>query len=333
MGLPTIASGALRKLVTYAGRIGIDRATILSELGVAAAVLDDPDARVPIAHVHAVWSKLIAHVPAADAQFAGEPYTPADYGLVGFVVMTSATIDEALDHFIRYIGLWTDEPRFSRDGSTVRLVYRHAFPDTVGLRLATESAFIEIVHAARMLTRSELVPREVRFVHPMPRDPAGHRTFFGRDVEFGAPSHELVFRDEDLALPLVHAAPELVAYLKAAANQALARRGGDPASPLEMARTIIAEEISRKVPSIESVAKQLAISPRTLRRRLADANTSFRELLDETRAELARGYVRDRRIPLAEVAFLLGFSEPSTFHRAFKRWTQMTPAEWRARSG
>jgi len=74
----------------------------------------------------------------------------------------------------------------------------------------------------------------------------------------------------------------------------------------------------------------MATSTRTLRRRLDDSGTSFRELLDATRAELARTYVRDRRMPLAEVAFMLGFSEASTFHRAFKRWTKMTPAAWRA---
>ena len=86
------------------------------------------------------------------------------------------------------------------------------------------------------------------------------------------------------------------------------------------------------VPTLEQVAKRLATSERTLRRRLEEGGTSFRNLLDETRAELARSYVRDRRLPLTEVAFLLGFSEPSAFHRAFKRWTDTTPSAWRQRA-
>jgi AraC-like DNA-binding protein len=333
MAVPTIASGVLRKMLTYCDKIGLDRATLLAELEVAGSMLDDPDGRLPITKLHAAWERVLAQVPSvADAQFIGEPYTPGEYGLVGFVVMTSATVDEALGHFVRYIGLWTDEPVFTHDGPTIRAAYRHRFPDCVGLRMATESAFIEIVHGARLLTRKHTVPRAVRFAHRAPSDTSGHTAFFGCDVQFEAPVHELELQPEDLALPLPLADPQLGAFLREAANRALARREVDTSSMIERARTIIAEELARSVPSIEAVARKLAISARTLRRRLAESGTSFRELLDETRAHLAQSYVRNRRIPLAEVAFLLGFSEPSTFHRAFKRWTQTTPAEWRERS-
>lgn len=333
MTVPTIASGALRKMLGYGSKIGLDRAAVLAELDLAASVIDDPDGRVPITKLHTLWDRLLARAPStADAQFTGNPYTPGEYGLVGFVVMTSATVDEALGHFVRYIGLWTDEPLFTRDGATVRAVRRHRFPDCVGLRMATESAFIEIVHGARLLTRAHTVPRAVQFAHRAPADTAAHAAFFGCEVRFDAPANELEFHAEDLALPLPLADPQLGAFLRDAANRALARREVDTTSVIEQARTIITEDLSRSVPSIEDVARKLAISARTLRRRFAEHGTSFRELLDETRAHLARGYVCNRTIPLAEVAFLLGFSEPSTFHRAFKRWTQTTPVEWRERA-
>lgn len=332
MAVPTIATGVLRKMLVYCDKIGIDRATLLSELDVTASTLDDPDDRLPIAKLHVAWEHVLARVPSvAHAQFIGERYALGEYGLVGFVVMTSATVAEALGHFVRYIGLWTDEPVFAVDGATVRATYRHPFPDCIGLRMATESAFIEIIHGARLLTRERTVPRAVRFAHAAPSDTSGHTAFFGCDVQFDAPAHELELHAKDLALALPLADPQLGAFLREAANRALARREVDTSSMIERARTIIAEELARSVPSIEVVARKLAISARTLRRRLAESGTSFRELLDETRAHLAQSYVRDRRIPLAEVAFLLGFSEPSTFHRAFKRWTRTTPAEWRER--
>jgi AraC-like DNA-binding protein len=114
------------------------------------------------------------------------------------------------------------------------------------------------------------------------------------------------------------------------ASDALAKRQG-PASPLDRVREILAEELQTGEPKLERVAQRLATSERSLRRRLEEAGTSFRALLDETRAELARTWVADRRVPLSEIAFLLGFSEPSAFHRAFKRWTGSTAAAWRAR--
>jgi AraC-like DNA-binding protein len=333
MAEPTIASSVLRKMLVACAKVGLDRTTLLADLDVAASTLDDPDARIPITKIHATWERLLAHAPrAVDVQFHGDPYTPGEYGLVGFVVMTSATVDEALGQFVRYVGLWTDEPLFTRDGATVRATRRHRYPDSVGVRMATESAFIEIIQGARWVTREHVVPRAVRFAHRAPSDTSGHTAFFGCDVEFDAPANELELHAKDLALPLPLADPKLGAFVRDAASQALARRGGDATSIIERARTIIAEELARNVPSIEVVARKLAVSARTLRRRLAEDGTSFRELLDETRAHLARGYVRNRQIPLAEVAFLLGFSEPSTFHRAFKRWTRTTPAEWRGRT-
>ena len=332
MAVPTIASGALRKLVTHAAdELAIDPTALLAELAIEPAALADPDHRVPIATLHAAWNVVVARVPRADGAVLGaERYAVGDYGLVGFVAMASATLDEAFDHFVRYSGLWTDEPKFARAGTTVRATYRHAFPDSPGKRLGTEAAFTEIIQSARLLTQLRITPRAVRFTHQAPKDVAAHTAFFGVDVVFGAPENALELRAEDLALPLPRADAQLGAFLREAANKALAQRDGAPESLLDRARAIIAEELARGVPSIDVVARKLATSSRTLRRRLEESGTSFRELLDATRAELARSYVRDRKMPLAEVAFMLGFSEPSTFHRAFKRWTSMTPAAWRA---
>ena len=333
MAVPTIASGALRKLLAHAAdELAIDHAALLDELAIDPAALADPDHRVPIATLHAAWNAVVARVPRADGAVLGaERYAVGDYGLVGFVVMTSATLDEACDHFVRYIGLWTDEPRFTRAGATVRASYRHEFADSPGKRLGTEAAFTEIVQSARLLTQRRIAPRAVRFTHQAPADVSAHAAFFGVDVTFGAAENALELHAEDLALPLPRADAQLGAFLRDAANKALAQRDvAAEESMLDRARAIIAEELARGVPAIDVVARRLATSSRTLRRRLEEHGTSFRELLDATRAELARSYVRDRKMALAEVAFMLGFSEPSTFHRAFKRWTKMTPAAWRS---
>ena len=102
---------------------------------------------------------------------------------------------------------------------------------------------------------------------------------------------------------------------------------------MEQLRRAIGEALRTGVPSLAELASALGTSERTLRRRLGEHGWSYRALLDATRMDLARCYVRDRGLPLAEVAFLLGFSEPSAFHRAFKRWAGMTPREFREQRG
>ena len=328
MAVPTIASGALKKLVTTASARGADADALLRAAGVTSEVLDDADARVPITGLHAAWNRWLETHPETEVATT-TAYAPSDYGIVGFVVMSSATLVEGLGHLVRYIGLWTDDPAFVREGSTVRFVYRHPFADSAGRRRATEAAPIEMIHGARLLTRSRVVPREVRFAHAAPDDVAPYAEFFGCAVHFGAEDHALVFRDEDLALPLANADAQLGAFLRRHAEGALAKRNKED-SPLDGVRRILAEELQRGVPAIDVVAARLATTERTLRRRLEREKTTFRALLDETRADLARAYVADASMPLAEVAFMLGFSEPSAFHRAFKRWTRTTPAAFRA---
>ena len=131
MAVPTIASGALRKMLAHARDYGISPAELLAAIDVEPGLADDPDARVPIEKLHAAWNVLLARTPRGDgAVLSAEHYTPGDYGLVGFVVMTSATFSDAFDQFVRYSALWTDEPAFVRADATVRLVHRHRFPDS-----------------------------------------------------------------------------------------------------------------------------------------------------------------------------------------------------------
>jgi AraC-like DNA-binding protein len=331
MAVPTIASPVLRGMLDAVAREGGDPAAIAREAELDMAAVDDRDARIPLPCLHAAWEAVLRRAPRVGAGVAGvQSYSPSDYGLVGFVAMNSATLGEGLEHVVRYSGLWTDEPVMSLAGSTLSLVYRTRFPDRLGLRVATEATLAEIVHGARVLTATHIVPREVGFSHAAPDDVSVHTAFFGCAVRFSAPRTAMVLRREDLALPLGKADPKLGAFLREMANQALAKRASEP-SPLDRIREVIAEELVRGEPSLERVAKRMATSGRTLRRRLEENGTTFRALLDAARADLARSYVQDRRISLSEVAFMLGFSEPSAFNRAFKRWTDTTPAAWRAR--
>jgi AraC-like DNA-binding protein len=304
---------------------------IAAEVGLDRAIVDDPDGRVPHAQLYALWEAVVARAPRADLPLLGaKHYEPSDYGLVGFVAMNSPTLGEALSQVVRFLGLWTDDPslRLRPDGALV-VTYRARPADRMGLRCTAEAMLAEVLHGSRMVAQTMLVPIEVRFAHPAPPDTAAHVAYLGGPVRFDCESCEMILRAEDLALPLPKADPQLGAFLHKAASEALDRRGPID-GPSDQLRALIADELQRGVPALDDLARRMGTTERTLRRRLEENGTSFRALLDETRADLARGYIRDRR-PLAEVAFLVGFTDPSTFHRAFKRWTGTTPKAWRDR--
>jgi len=331
--VPSIASGAIRRLFETLREVGIDPAPIAEEAGLALELADDPDRRIPLETLHTLWEAALRRAPRTDGALLGaERYRPGDYGLVGFVCMNSATAGEALGHAVRYARLWTDDPQLRLDESgTVHLRYRTSFPDRLGVRCATEATLAELVHGARLVTSAAIAPVEVWFAHPGPHDRSPHERFFGCPVRFRAGSTGMRFLPEVLATPLPFADAQLGAFLRKLANEALARQTGSAASPLDQVRELCAEELHRGLPSLGTIAHRLGVGERTLRRRLQDEGATFRGLLEETRARLARSYVLDRRLPLGWVALLLGFSEPSAFHRAFKRWHGETPAAYRSR--
>ena len=333
---PTIASGAVAKLLATLPVLGLDPHTVCDEIGFDASACAHigTDARVPLSVLHALWEVVIARVPRADlALVVADRYDPGDYGLVGFVAIASPSLGEALAQVARYIRLWTDEPgiHLHSDGR-LELAYHAPLGDRPGLHRATEATLAELLHAARRVMQRHLVPREVRFRHPPP-EPAGRDVFaayFGAPVCFDAPTTEMLLSAEDLARPLPRMDAQLCGFLRQMASDALKVRG-TPDALLDQMRRIIGEELPRGLPGVDVVARRIGMSGRTLRRRLEAEGTTFREVIDRTRAEMAESYVRDRRLPLSEVAFLLGFSEPSAFTRAFKRWTDSTPGAWRQR--
>jgi AraC-like DNA-binding protein len=150
-------------------------------------------------------------------------------------------------------------------------------------------------------------------------------------VRFSAPSNRFTFASDLLTLPIAKADATLCAVLDRHAEELLAKYPPRD-SLVEKVQSIIANEFRGGDPSLERVADQLGLTPRTLQRKLHELGTSHNELLDQMRRQLAMRYLREPEMAICEVAYLLGFSESSSFHRAFKRWTGVTPREFREHS-
>ncbi|MAS93717.1 MAG: AraC family transcriptional regulator [Verrucomicrobiales bacterium] len=154
---------------------------------------------------------------------------------------------------------------------------------------------------------------------------------YGCPIVFGAKRNAIVFRTSDLDLPFITYNEELVKLLSEQLDQEIEAREAE-LGVREQVKRALKHSIAGKRPSREEVAKHLHLSLRTLQRRLQEAGVTFKQLVQDTRADLARQYLTDRSLELSEVAFLLGYEDPNSFIRAFQDWEGTSPGAWRERN-
>jgi AraC-like DNA-binding protein len=172
------------------------------------------------------------------------------------------------------------------------------------------------------------MPVHVTLQRPEPADKTAYADMFGPSIEYAAPAHRLSFDATLVNTRLATAHPELARLNDQTVIDYLARY--ERSNLTMQVRARIIEQLPDGRPSQEHIAQTLNTSLRSLQRRLKDEETNFKSLLNETQQELALQYIRDSSRTLGEIAYLLGFSEPSNFTRAFKRWTGKSPGEFRS---
>lgn len=302
----------------------------LVELGIDVPSLAQPERMVPASFVYAHLERV--HRRGNFEAFAvalAEAHTLAAMGPVGFSLKAAGTVREALHCLERYQTLAQTVAHFEvvEEPPLAYWRERRHGPLCLGNLLATEVTVLITCTAARSLVPS-FVPSWAQLRRPdAPLD--RYRAFLGCPVETGHPIGQVAFAASYLELEPPHGDPELHAYL----TQLL-----EAQRRTQSARPGIAEEIRRALPprlsqgqaELGDVAKALKVSVRTLQRRLAEEGLNYSGILDELRHELALGYLRDPALSAAEVAYLLGYEEPTSFFRAFRRWTGQTPEVYRS---
>jgi len=241
-------------------------------------------------------------------------------GLFGHMVWLSGTVRDALDRAVKFFAMVTRRTTLTLDESNgVALLRQHAAKERGAI--LTEFPFVSLALRARHATDGRFALRAVRFRHASTHAEA-YREAFGCSVTFGAQHDELEIDSAMLDLSLASADPITSAVLEARAAELIGK--GAPSPFIDRVRRAALAALAED-PSLEGVAKQLGMSARTLRRQLAQERTTLRAILDDvrrTRADelLARG------LAVKAVALELGFSEPSAFSRAYKRWTGRAPS-------
>jgi len=253
------------------------------------------------------------------------------YQVLGYVILASANIGEAIDKLIRFEKLTGNLGRtevVSAEDS-LQLVWHCPISGEPG-RFLTEAAITGWVTFARQLINVPASPARVCFRHSAPEDVARYSDYFGCPVVFAAPFDGVEVPLELLSLPLRDADPGLSGLMEREAQSLLAdydsRTNLLGAVRREMYCLLVEGE-----PTLEQVAARLSMAERTLQGRLRKQGLGFQEVLDGLRRTLAELYLQDQRLSLTDIGLLLGFSEQSSFTRAFRRWFAVSPAQYRQR--
>jgi AraC-like DNA-binding protein len=194
----------------------------------------------------------------------------------------------------------------------------------------SEFALAVALKLARDSTEAEITPSRVCFEHPAPNDVTEHERFFRGRVRFAAGSSSMTLKASDAARPMREADAALAEIIRRRLDNA--RRDRDRSSSSTMStrvRRIVVEQLGQSSLTVDAVAAALAVSRRTLTRRLAEEHASFREIVDEVRSDFARALLQDPSVSIGDIAFFLQYSEPAAFHRSFRRWTGRTPQAFR----
>ena len=251
--------------------------------------------------------------------------------LVEYAFRSSATLAAGLERLARYGRVLSDRvaARMEAQGEGLLLLVRDT-GSTVLHPGRAEFALATAVKFAREGTGGDITPLQVCFAHPAPEDESPYRRFFRGAVRFGAGSNSMLLSAVDAARPLQAADEALASIVRRRLDKLLVERDLHGAGPLSgRVRRMMVEHLGETGLTPERVASALAVSRRTLSRRLADEGTSFRHILDDVRREFACALLQDRSLSIADVAFFLAYSEPTAFNRSFRRWTGQTPRAFR----
>jgi AraC-like DNA-binding protein len=252
------------------------------------------------------------------------------FDLVEYAFRSSPSVAAGLTRLARYGRVISDRlsARAEATSAGVQFIIRDAGSTPIhGARV--EFAMAIFLKFARDASGSRIRPLHVCFAHASPRDPSEHHRFFQGPVAFNAGVNSILLDVGDAQRALLSADPALAEIIRKRLDKALASRERAD-SVAGRVRRVLLDRMGQSNLTAAVVARELGVSRRTLTRRLADERTSFRQLLDEVRKELAQAFLRDKSLSIADIAFFLQYSEPAAFHRSFRRWTGHTPHNFRS---
>lgn len=328
--MATQLASAARVLWRILERNCVDPGPVFNRIGLNPTILADPRARYSVRDGRALWAEAARLIP--DPAFglqAADAWRPTDFHALGYAFLASDTLRTAMRRLERYQAVVDPVVEFKEDPEDIRLSlsYRVAAAGLDRVPALEDARWAVILGFCRYAFGPNLDPVEVSFTHGAPASTGPYFGLFRCPVQFGAPVPRLVFSPEDADRPL----PARNRELAKLNDSVLAAYSSELAAQETVSRVkrAILDRLPGGTPTADDIARDLIMSPRTLQRRLMNEGTSFKRLLETVRQELAEQYIADPGRSLAEITYLLGFSEASAFSRAFRRWNGESPSRTR----
>jgi AraC-like DNA-binding protein len=304
---------------------------LLRRAGLPVGLFEQEKVYLTTAQLFALWRSVgeTSSDPAIGLKLGGETRLARSHP-AGIAVVCSRTFEDALQRLARYKQLTCpEEIRVERGAQEASVEFFYVEATEPQPDLLVDMVLSWILSVGRHGTDGKITPLRIDLARP-----AEHRSLleshFGCRVHFKANRNALIFRSQDLDTPFVTHNEEMLEAIGTHLESELKAR---------KARTNIGDQVKQtlsrsmagKRPTLENVAGELGLGPRTLQRRLTDAGLTFQQIVEDTRRELARHFLKERVVELNETAFLLGFEDANSFFRAFQIWEGVSPGEWRAR--
>ena len=327
--LPMASGLATRRAVAALRKHNIDPAPLLRHVGLSERDLNERQDRMS-APAQARLLELAAdalHDRALGFHLATEA-SPREAGLLFYVASAAKDLGEAIALFARYCRIVNEAVRVELTQRPDDLVIELHLVGVPRFRAAQNTQFgiALIVKGLREIAGPHIHPTKITLVHALKSDFPEFERFCGCRVEFGGSSDQLVFSNESLATPLLTGDEHLLNVLRPICDEAAKQRETSPGS----VRALVENEAQKLLPHGRArrreVAKNLAMSTRTLARKLASEGTTFEDVVDELRRSLALQYITTPSISLSQIAWLLGYEGSTSFNHAFRRWTGRPPS-------
>jgi AraC-like DNA-binding protein len=327
--LPTATGFAAGQAVAALRAHDIDPAPLLARVGISEQDLTEEHNRIS-AEAQAGFLEFAAaalHDPAFGLHLA-EKVNPREMGVVFYVTSAGKDLGEALALFARYCRIVNEAVRIQLKRQDSDLVIEGDFVGVTRVRARQNAEFgaAVVLKMLREITGRNVHPTSITLVHVRNPHFRELERFFGCPIEFGGSSGQFVFSYQSLATPLITEDVHLLDALRPICDDAAKQRETAPGS----LRGAVENEAQKLLPHGQAqrghVAKRLAMSTRTLARRLADEGTTFEDVIDELRRSLAMQYIKTPSLSLSQMAWLLGYEGSASFNHAFRRWTGAPPS-------
>lgn len=311
---------------------GIDVAQVFKAAKLDIRLLDQPDARFDVEKISELWELAVAW--SGNPALGMNPELTSRYvnfDIVGHAMLSSPTLRTGLENLARYLALISNCTTFELqpERQNCWLILGHIGNTRRLPRQRQEYSLLTLLSLCRWLTRREIRALGVDSLYPEPANIVPYCMTFDCPLRFAQPASRILLAADDLDAPIPSRNPLMFDLHERVIAQRLTHLGNTRISYR------VSEEILRRLPKgeprREDVACSLTLTDRTLQRRLLAEKTSFQQLLDEARREMARKYLTEDQHSLSQVADLLGFIDQSNFFRACKRWFGVPPGQYRQR--